>query len=273
MDETVLVTGCSTGIGRATATAFADRGAAVYATARNPADIQTLADIGCTVDALDVTDQDQVETIVDRAVEETGGVDVLVNNAGYAQQGPIEDIPVERVEAQFDVNVYGPHRLVRAVLPHMRASGNGRIVNVSSVAGRVAVPGMGVYAGSKAALESMTDALRAEVNDHGVEVVLVEPGPVETAFTDRAATERAALDRTDDYEPIYRIYDDVDTIDGMGVDPEAVADVIVEAACTPRPATRYPVGPVSRAGLLARYLPDRLRDRAFDVVERLAGLR
>lgn len=273
MDGTVLVTGCSSGIGRATAVAFADRDATVYATARNPADVQTLADEGCTLAALDVVDDDQIDALVDRVLEETGGIDVLVNNAGYGQWGAIEDVPVGRVHDQFEVNVYGPHRLTRAVLPHMRAAGEGRIVNVSSVAGRVAVPGMGVYAGSKAAMEAMTDALRAEVSGLGIEAVLVEPGPVDTAFVDRAESEHDRLDRTGAYEPVYRLYQDARTIEGLGVSPEAVADVIVEAACTPRPAPRYPVGPLARAGTLARFLPDRLRDRAFAAATRLASLR
>lgn len=270
MDGTVLITGCSSGIGRATALAFAERGATVYATARDAADVADLGEAGCETASLDVTDREQVEAVVERAVEETGRVDVLVNNAGYAQQGVIEDVPVSRVREQFDVNVYGPHRLTRAVLPHMRAQGEGRIVNVSSVFGRISAPGSGIYAGSKFALEAMTDALRAEVDDHGIAAVLVEPGPVDTEFDGRTERERQTLDRSGAYEGIYGFYDDVDSIDGVGVTPEYVADVIVEASCTPKPAARYPVGTLAKVALYTRFLPDSVRDRLFNLLERLA---
>lgn len=270
MDGTVLITGCSSGIGRATALAFADRDATVYATARDTDDIEDLAEAGCKTAELDVTDHEQVETVVERAVEETGRIDVLVNNAGYAQQGTIEDVPVARVREQFDVNVYGPHRLNREVLPHMRAQQEGRIINVSSVFGRVSGPGSGIYAGSKFALEAMTDALRAEVDDHGVDAIVVEPGPVDTGFDDRAKSERRSLDRSGAYEGIYAFYDDFESIDGLGVTPAYVADVVVEAACTPNPATRYPVGTLARLLLLGRFLPDSVRDRLYNLAERLA---
>ncbi|MFB6172564.1 MAG: SDR family oxidoreductase [Haloarculaceae archaeon] len=270
MDETVLITGCSSGIGRATARAFAERDATVYATARDVDDLADLAEAGCETATLDVTDTEDVEAVVERAVEETGRIDVVVNNAGYAQQGVIEDVPVARVRDQFDVNVYGPHRLARAVLPHMRAQESGRIVNVSSVFGRISAPGSGVYAGSKFALEAMTDALRAEVDDHGVDAVLVEPGPVDTSFEDRAEAERTDLDRSGAYEGVYGFYEDVNAIDGLGVTPEYVADVIVEASCTPKPAARYPVGTVAQAALYTRFLPDAVRDRLFGLFERLA---
>ena len=143
--KTVLITGCSSGIGRATAEAFLDEGWEVYATARNPADVETLGDRGCTVATLNVTEDDDVVRVVDRIVDEQGRIDCLVNNAGYAQFGSLEDVPTDAVHRQFDVNVYGPHRLTRAVLPHMRRRREGTIVNVSSAAGRVAFPGGGAY--------------------------------------------------------------------------------------------------------------------------------
>ncbi|MFB6092045.1 MAG: SDR family NAD(P)-dependent oxidoreductase, partial [Haloquadratum sp.] len=187
--ETVLITGCSSGIGRATARAFLEEDWRVYATARNPADVETLGEAGCEIATLDVTDRDDVDRVVDRIVDEAGHVSCLVNNAGYGQFGPVEDVPTDQVHRQFDVNLYGPHRLVRAVLPQMREQGEGTIVNVSSVAGRVSFPGGGVYAGSKFALEAMSDALRNEVDEYGIDVVVVEPGPVESNFDDRVERE------------------------------------------------------------------------------------
>jgi NAD(P)-dependent dehydrogenase (short-subunit alcohol dehydrogenase family) len=270
--RTVLITGCSSGIGRATAEAFLDEGWEVYATARNPADVETLGDQGCAIATLDVTETDDVTRVVDRIVEEHGRIDCLVNNAGYAQFGPIEDVPTDAVRRQFDVNVYGPHRLTRAVLPHMRRRREGTVVNVSSAAGRIAFPGGGVYCGSKFALEAMTDALRAEVDEYGVDAVLIEPGPVDTAFTDRAADEIEGVERSGAYESFYEVFEDTQAIGGGGpgaVAPERVAEEILNAASATKPASRVPVGALARVGVLGRFVPDRLRDRAFGLLDRL----
>jgi NAD(P)-dependent dehydrogenase (short-subunit alcohol dehydrogenase family) len=271
--KTVLITGCSSGIGRATALAFLDEEWEVYATARNPADIETLGEHGCDISTLDVTDDGDAERVVSRIVDEHGRLDCLVNNAGYAQFGPIEDVSTDRVHDQFDVNVYGPHRLTRAVLPHMREQESGTIVNVSSAAGRLSFPGGGVYCGSKFALEAMSDALRAEVDGMGIEVVLIEPGPVDTNFDERAAREvDDGLDRTEAYAPFYKAFDDSQAVGGGGfweVTPERVAEDIVNAASATKPAARYPVGPVARAAVLGRFVPDTLRDAAFGLLRKL----
>nr|WP_210424948.1 SDR family oxidoreductase [Halorussus halobius] len=274
MTETVLITGCSSGIGRETARAFLDDGWEVYATARNPADVQTLGEAGANIATLDVTEQDDVERVVDRIVDEHGRIDCLVNNAGYAQLGPVEDVPVERVEDQFAVNVFGPHRLVRAVLPHMRERRAGTVVNVSSVSGRIATPGMGVYNGSKFAMEGLTDALRPEVDEYGIDVVLVEPGPVDTAFTKRAASEIEGVERSDAYEGLYSILDDTEAIGGGGpgsIPPRRVAEAVLDAANLTDPAPRYPVGRVAKVGGLARLVPARLRDRLYGLATSLVS--
>ncbi|GAB3319156.1 SDR family oxidoreductase [Haloplanus rallus] len=271
--KTVLITGCSSGIGRATAEAFLDADWEVYATARNPADVERLGDRGCTVATLDVTEDDDVDRVVDRILDDHGRIDCLVNNAGYAQFGPIEDVPVEAVHRQFDVNVYGAHRLTRAVLPHMRRRREGTVVNVSSVAGRLSFPGGGVYAGSKFALEAMTDALRAEVDEYGVDAVLIEPGPVDTDFTDRAEAEIEGVERSGAYEDFYDVFEDTQAIGGGGpgaVQPERVAEEVLNAASATKPASRVPVGTLARVSVLGRFVPDRLRDRAFSLLDRLA---
>jgi NAD(P)-dependent dehydrogenase (short-subunit alcohol dehydrogenase family) len=276
--NTVLITGCSSGIGHATARAFLAEDWVVYATARNPADIETLGDEGANLATLDVTDRGDVDRVVDRIVDEQGAITCLVNNAGYGQFGPIEDVPTDQVHRQFDVNVYGPHRLTRAVLPHMREQEDGTVVNVSSVVGRVSVPGGGVYSGSKAAVEAMSDALRAEVDGYGIDVVVVEPGPVETKFAERVESEvtdggdRPGVERSGAYEAFYRLFEDYEAIGGSGpgaVPPERVADTIVNAASATQPAARYPVGAVARVSVLARFLPDGVRDSLFSLAERL----
>jgi len=273
--ETVLITGCSSGIGAATARAFLDAEWTVYATARDPDDIDDLADAGCETAALDVTDDDQLRAVVDRLIEETGRIDALVNNAGYAKYAPLEDISISDMHRQFDVNVYGPHRLVRAVLPHMRDRGEGTIANVSSVAGRITHPMGGSYCASKYALEAMSDALRTEVSELGVDVVLIEPGPVETGFTDRVDEEAAPeAERTAAYERIYSAFEDAAIVGGGGQiadQPEDVAATILNAASCTDPAARYPVGTFARVALLGRFLPDRWRDAAYRATAKLVG--
>ena len=268
--DTALVTGCSSGIGRATARTLDREGFRVYAAARDAADVADLADEGIETAAVDVTDARETGAAVERVVDETGGLDLLVNVAGYAQLGPIEDVPVARVRRQFDVNVFGPHRLVRAALPHVRES-EGRIVTVSSAAGLVSFPGGGVYSGAEAAKEAMTDALRAEVEEFDVEVVLVEPGPVKTGFADRAEREREAVDRTEAYGTFYRFYDDTQRVGGLplGVEPEAVADAVADAATCAEPPARYPVGRLARLAALARHLPAGVRDALYGLLGRL----
>ncbi|MFW5937445.1 MAG: SDR family oxidoreductase [Halanaeroarchaeum sp.] len=270
MERTVLITGCSSGIGRATARAYLSEGWTVYATARDTADIGDLADVGAEVRELDVTRPAQCNDVVEDVVEAEGRLDVLVNNAGYAQFGPLEDVPTREVHRQFDVNIYGPHRLLRAALPHMREAGEGTIVNVSSVTGRLATPGMGVYGGSKFALEAMSDALRGEVKRFGIDVVLVEPGPVETNFDERARAEVQDLDATGAYEALYDTYEDYTAVSGVGaVSPAEVAAVVLEAGVSTDPDPRYPVGRVAEYAMLGRFVPDRWRDAVYSLVQRL----
>ncbi|MFB6134009.1 MAG: SDR family oxidoreductase [Halanaeroarchaeum sp.] len=270
MDRTVLITGCSSGIGRATARAYLAEDWTVYATARDVDDIEDLADEGAEPLALDVTKPAQCRDVVEDVLEREGRLDVLVNNAGYAQIGALEDVPTRELHRQFDVNVYGPHRLIRAAVPHMREAEDGTIVTVSSVTGRLATPGAGAYAGSKFALEGMSDALRAEIAPFGVDVVLVEPGPVETDFDERARTGVSDLDETGAYEDLYETYEDYTAVSDVGtVTPEDVAEVVLEAGISTDPAPRYPVGRFARYAMLGRFLPDRFRDALFDLLRRL----
>jgi NAD(P)-dependent dehydrogenase (short-subunit alcohol dehydrogenase family) len=270
--EVCVVTGSSSGIGRATALAFLEEDWVVYATARDPEDVSELADAGCRTAELDVTDESQVAAVVERVVDEQGRIDCVVNNAGFAQFGPLEDVPTASVERQFDVNAFGPHRLVRAALPHMREAGDGTIVNVSSVVGKLSIPGSGAYAASKAALESMSDALRAEVEAFGVDVVVVAPGPVDSSFYDRADEELDGADESGAYDDIYELYSDASAMGGFGpasIGPGVVADAIVNAASATDPEPRYPVGPVAKYAGLARLVPARVRDLIFRVARRL----
>jgi NAD(P)-dependent dehydrogenase (short-subunit alcohol dehydrogenase family) len=258
---TALVTGCSTGIGRATALALAERGLTVYASARRPETLVDLAERGIRGIALDVTSEESMSNAVAVIEAAHGHVDVLVNNAGYALQGPIEDTPMEAVRDQFETNVFGLVRLTQLVLPGMRRAHRGRIINIGSMGGRFTFPGGGYYHASKHAVEAISDALRLEVATFGIQVVLVQPGPVVSSFVDSAVDtiedndgpyadfRRALVDR-------YRkAYDGSSS--NLEVTPEKVAEVIVSAATAKRPRARYAVGVMAKTLITSRrVMPD-----------------
>ncbi|WP_262175999.1 SDR family oxidoreductase [Haloarcula laminariae] len=274
MAKTVLITGASSGIGRATAEVFLDDDWQVWATARDEDDVADLAEAGCETAELDVTNARECERVVEDVVESAGRIDCLVNNAGYAQFGAVEDVPTEDLERQLDVNLYGPHRLVREVLPHMRARESGTVVNVSSVAGRLALPGQGSYAASKFALEGLSDALRVEAGEYDIDVVLVQPGPVETNFYDRAQDEHDDLEPTGAYDWLDIAREDsrlAGVQDALSVTPGTVALTVRDAANASDPDPRYPVGEAAKLILMARHLPARWRDAAFGVLRKLTN--
>ncbi|HWX46375.1 MAG TPA: SDR family NAD(P)-dependent oxidoreductase [Solirubrobacteraceae bacterium] len=182
VSKAVLITGCSTGIGRATALRLARSGWTVYATARRPESIADLADAGCRTLTLDVTDEASMQAAVQAVEQAEGAVGVLVNNAGYSQSGAIEQISPEAVRRQFETNVFGAIRLAQLALPGMRGQRWGKIVNVGSMGGRMTFPGGGLYHATKYALEALSDVLRFEVRGFGVDVVLIEPGLITTEF-------------------------------------------------------------------------------------------
>jgi NAD(P)-dependent dehydrogenase (short-subunit alcohol dehydrogenase family) len=263
----ILITGCSSGIGRATAEHLAARGRTVYATARRLESVADLEPLGCRTLALDVLDEGSMRAAVDAVEQEHGAVGTLINNAGYAVSGALESTAIDAIRREFETNVFGYIRMAQLVLPGMRKLGTGRIVNLSSVAGRVTMPGAGAYAASKYAIEAVSDALRFEVRGFGVKVILIEPGPIRTAFTDTA---NAALDSsgTDDGESPYAAYHaavakaDAETDESfLAGKPEQVARVIERAITSARPRARYRVTPVAR---LLPALRGTLGDRGFD---------
>jgi len=260
---TALLTGAASGIGRATATTLADAGWDVYATDVDTDGLDDLTASGCQTAHVDVTDRSSIDAVVDRITAETGRLDCLINNAGYGQMGPVEDVPIERMQAQFDVNYWGPIRCCKAVLPVLREQGGGTIVNVASVQGRVASPGWGTYAGSKHALEGMSDSLRIEVARQGIDVVLLEPAWVETGFADGVAEWLTGFDRTDCYDRLYDALDGTDVVGGgpLSVSPDQVARKLLAIAEADDPKARYTVGLSGRFVLLGGLLPDRLYDR------------
>lgn len=268
--QSVLISGCSSGIGRETALAFEEDGWEVYATDPEPDELDGLAERGCETLELDVTDTDSVDEAVDAVLDDHGHVDCLINNAGYSQLGPLEDVPIDRFKQQFEVNTFGPHRLTRAVLPSMRERESGTIINNSSIYGRTPMIGQGPYTASKHALEGLSDTLRAELSEYDIDVVLVEPGPVDTRFGETALRKKAELDRSDAYEWFDEMYDDRTFIDQMpgAITPDRVARTMVRAAKNPRPRSRYLVGPHAQPVAFEGMVPDRARDTGFDFFRR-----
>src|ERR671912_714117 len=199
VSKAVLVTGCSSGIGWATAKHLSDVGWRVYATARNVEKIAPLGESGCRLLALDVTDEDSMHRAVEEVEREEGAAGALVNNAGYSQSGAVEAVTMEKVRAQFETNVFGLVRMCQLVLPGMRRQGYGRIVNVSSMGGKLTFPGAGYYHASKHAVEALSDALRFEVEGFGIKVSVIEPGLIRTGFADTALGSMDDLDGENPY--------------------------------------------------------------------------
>jgi NAD(P)-dependent dehydrogenase (short-subunit alcohol dehydrogenase family) len=266
----VLVTGCSSGIGAATAARLAQSGWTVYATARRAETLAGLQAKGCRILELDVDDDGSRRAAVDAVVEAEGAVGVLVNNAGYSQSGAVESVPDERVRAQFETNVFAPLALCRLVLPGMRDQGWGKIVNVSSMGGRFTFPGGGLYHASKHALEAVSDALRFEVRGFGVDVILIEPGLIRTGFSEVIARDLGDATSVDGpYTEFNRAVSEASVrtyerglLARLGGPPEAVAERIEQALEARRPKARYTVTASARVLLgLRSLLPDAGWDR------------
>jgi len=232
----VLITGCSTGIGRATAAELTKRGYEVVATARKP---ETLDDLDVAQRlALDVTSDASVAA----AVAASGDVDVLVNNAGISVGGPIEKVPLDRAQALFDTNVWGALRMIQAIAPSMRERNGGAIVNVTSVAGRVVGPLNGIYSASKFALEALTEGLAIELNHWGIRVIAVEPGYIETAIGDNAVDFGHDVPPYDELAQLWENAQSRLSGDGESQGPELVAVAIAEALEAKDSPLRHPVG-------------------------------
>ncbi len=267
--RTVLITGCSTGIGRATADELKARGWRVLASARKPSDVETLRAAGFDALQLDVADEASVDRGAANALAWAGGcVGALVNNAGFGQPGAMELLSRDLLRRQFETNVFGLQDLTNRLLPAMRAAGSGRVVQVSSVLGRLTLPMVGAYCASKHAVEAMAEAQRIELRSTGIGVILVEPGPIETAFRKTAAVHAEATvpQGNGSFGSHYAaaIRDRMSAkgaTAGFTQQPSSVARVIADALESPRPRARYPVTLPAQLGPAIRALvPDELYD-------------
>lgn len=265
-----IVTGGSSGIGELTARQLHAKGYQVYAVARRTKRMSGLADAGIHVHEVDLTVDASMRDLVERVKVEQGRIDLLVNNAGFGAFGAVETVPLEDARAQFEVNVFGLARMTQLVLPTMRETGRGRIVNVSSIAGYVAEPYGGWYHASKHAVEGLSDCLRMELRPFGIDVVLVEPGPVRTEWNAIAARSLADASKGTPYEKQARATRRALKAMNSGVlavPASRVSEVIVRASVDDDPRPRYPVG--RRAALiiaLAKYLPTRAIDAVTELL-------
>jgi NAD(P)-dependent dehydrogenase (short-subunit alcohol dehydrogenase family) len=261
-----LVTGASSGIGKAAALSLVDAGFEVVGTSRDTSRVAPLN--GVRFVDLDITSDESVRSAVGHEIERFGRIDVLVNNAGTGAAGAAEESSVAQDQRVFDINFFGLVRMTKAVLPHMRAAGSGRIINISSVLGLVPAPYMASYAATKHAIEGYSESVDHEVREHGVRVLLVEPGYTGTGFDANAIQPDAPL-------PIYAVQRHV--FDGVlargmadGDDPAVVAKAIVAAATDPRPKLRYTAGSAAgRVSALRRFVPTRVFDRQIRKLNRL----
>lgn len=255
MRKVMLVTGASAGIGREVALLLAREGHKVYAAARRLDRMRDLAEHGITPVEMDVTKQDDNERAVSRIVEEEGRIDVLINNAGFGLYGPVEDIPLDDARYQFEVNLFGLAHLTQLVLPHMRARRSGRIINVSSMLGRVFVPLGAWYHATKHALEGWSDCLRWETAPFNIQVVVIQPGAIKTEFAGvMGAWMRKYCEDTGYKTQVDRFLGMMEDskVRARGTEPEVIAKVFLEAATTARPRRRYVSGALARPMMFLR---------------------
>lgn len=269
--RTILITGCSTGIGRCVAEGLEARGYRVFATARKAEDVEALQEKGLESLRLDLDDSDSIHAAVDEVLARTGGrIYALFNNAGYGQPGAVEDLRREVLRAQFETNLFGVLELTNRIIPVMRAQGQGRIIQNSSLLGLAVMPYRGAYNASKFALEGLTDTLRLELTGSGVHVSLIEPGPIKSRFR---ANAHAAYKRNIDpehsahrehYVNLERRLAKQGPAAPFTLPPEAVLKKVIHALESPRPKIRYYVTvPTHFIGAIRRVLPYRTLDRVL----------
>ena len=269
----ILITGCSTGIGHATALRLAQAGHTVYATARHVDSLADLRAAGARTLALDVTDDASMTAAVNQVVDEQGAVGVLINNAGYSQSGAVESLSMQDLRRQFETNVFGLVRMCQLVLPGMRRQHRGRIINISSMGANFTFPGGGAYHASKYAVEAISDALRFEVKGFGVDVIVIQPGLIRTEFAATAQNEMATDDGpyADFNAAVGAATEDAyakGPLAKLGGDPDSVAKAVQKAITARRPPARMRVTPsahllIGANGLMSDGMWDRFLAAQF----------
>jgi NAD(P)-dependent dehydrogenase (short-subunit alcohol dehydrogenase family) len=263
-NKVALVTGASSGIGFETAVDLKSAGFIVYGAARRIDKLKELEGKGIKIIQLDVTDEESMVTCVETIVKKEGRLDVLVNNAGYGSYGAIEDVPMEEARRQVEVNIFGLARMSQLVLPHMRKNSFGRIINISSMGGKIYTPFGGWYHATKFAVEALSDCMRLETAQFGVDVVIVEPGGIKTEWGNIAADNLLKTSKGSPYGKAVKESADkmIKTYSGNQLsDPKIISKAIVIAATVKNPKTRYLVGFGAKPAIFIRKI---LSDRMFD---------
>ncbi|MCL3779494.1 oxidoreductase [Prolixibacteraceae bacterium JC049] len=260
--EVILITGASSGIGEETAKMLVAQGHVVYAAARRLERMKHLQESGIKTLAMDVTQENSMIEGVETIIQEQGRIDILVNNAGYGSYGAVEDVPLEEAKYQFEVNIFGLARLVQLVLPHMRKQSAGRIVNISSIGGKFGEPHGAWYHGTKFALEGISDSLRMELKQFGIDVVVIQPGAIYTEWNKIARENLIKVSGSTAYGKTAKAHAQMlEKYDKNGSHPKVIAQLISKAVNSRRPKTRYTAGSGAWLALTMRKL---LCDRAFD---------
>lgn len=266
-DEVVLVTGVSSGIGFNTALKLKEKGYIVWGAARRVENLKPLEEKGINIIYLDLCDENSIISCINEINQKSGGVDILINNAGYGSYGAIEDVEIEEAKRQFEVNIFGLSRMIQLVLPHMREKNKGKIINISSVGGKVHTPFGAWYHATKFALEALSDCLRIEVKEFNIDVVIIEPGAIKTDWGIIASDNLKKSSANSPYKKnaslvadnLKKIYSSEKGIS----DPSLVCSTIVKAVLKNKAKTRYLVGKNSKTLLFARRL---LSDKLYDSI-------
>ena len=266
MSKVILITGASSGMGHATAKMLAERGHTVYGGARRIDRMDDLKELGVIPVSMDVTKPEDNQYVVDQIIKEQGRIDVLINNAGFGLYGPVEEVSMEDAKYQFEVNMFGLAQLTQLVIPHMRKQQSGRIISTSSMGGKIYTPLGAWYHATKHALEGWSDCLRIELAPFNIQVVLIEPGGVQTEFGDVVGKQLTKLYDESAYQeqmdPFIKMMKDMEERSPFGTKPEVLAREFTKAVESPRPKTRYVKGAMAKPLLFVRkWFGDRMYDR------------
>lgn len=262
MNQVILITGASSGMGKAFALRLIQEGHIVYGAARRVQDMHDLVEKGGHAIALDMTDDASLVSAVKRIIGEQGRIDALINNAGYGIYGSVEETPLDEARRQFEVNLFGLGRLTQLVIPHMRSQRRGRIINISSMGGKMYLPLGAWYHASKHALEGWSDCLRLDLKEHGIDVVIVEPGVIRTGFEEVMVAPMIARSGSGPYGAFTRqVAKATEKNYREGSSPEVITRLVVKAVTSRRPKTRYTGGHLARPVMaLRKWGGDRLFD-------------
>ena len=262
--KVILITGASSGMGKRTAEDLIKAGHIVYCVARSVDKMQDLSQLGGHIMKMDVTDEENIDTVVKQIIEEQGRIDVLWNNAGYGLYGPVEELPMERVQQQFEVNVYGVARLTQKVLPYMREKRDGLIINTSSMGGKIYTPLGAWYHASKHAIEGYSDCLRIELKAFNIKVVVLEPGVIDTGFNQGVRDNFSFESKNGPYKEVVNAYiKAMDNPPMKGSNPKVISKTVQKIINTRKPKTRYVAG---QGGSFLIGLRKIFGDRVYDAL-------